>query len=72
METVTLKINKRTKAGRVFKEMLEVVYSKQKGIEIIEEKSPYSPEFVKKIKRAEKQKGIIIDTKDIWGSLGLK
>lgn len=37
-----------------------------------EEKSPYNPEFVKKIKRAEKQKGIIIDTNDIWGSLGLK
>ncbi|MGC4129970.1 MAG: hypothetical protein QM564_10575 [Bergeyella sp.] len=72
METVTLKINKRTKAGKAFKEMLDVVYSKQKGIEIIEEKSPYSLEFVKKIKRAEKQKGIIVDTKDIWGSLGLK
>lgn len=40
--------------------------------EIKEEKSPYNPEFVKKIKRAEKQKGIIIDTNDIWGSLGLK
>lgn len=38
-----------------------------------EEKSPYNPEFVKKILRAEKSKNwIVLDTNDIWGSLGIK
>ena len=72
METITIKIDKRTKAGKAFKAMLDAVYSKQTGIEVLEEESPYNPDFVKKIRRAEKQKGIVIDTKDVWGSLGLR
>lgn len=71
METITLKINTNSKAGKALKTMLEF-FSKQPGIEIVEEKSPYDPEFVKKIRRAEKQKGIVINTEDVWGSLGLK
>lgn len=52
--------------------MLEILET-QPGVQIVEEeRSPYYPEFVKKIKTAEKQKGIVIDTNDIWGSLGLK
>jgi hypothetical protein len=51
--------------------MLEILKT-QPGVQIVEEeRSPYNPEFVKKIKAAEKQKGIVIDTNDIWGSLGL-
>jgi len=71
METITLKINTNSKAGKALKTMLEF-FSKQPGVEIVEEKSPYDPEFVKKIRRAEKQKGIVINTEDVWGSLGLK
>jgi len=44
-------------------------------VEVVEEKSSYNPEFVKKIKKAEKQiaegKYTVLDTNDIWGSLGL-
>jgi len=72
MQTITIKINERSKAGIAFKKMLEILET-QPGVQIVEEeRSPYNPEFVKKIKDAEKQKGIVIDTNDIWGSLGLK
>ncbi|MBU3658254.1 MAG: hypothetical protein FGM14_00105 [Flavobacteriales bacterium] len=72
MQTFTIKINERSKAGIAFQKMLEILET-QPGIEIVEQdKSPYNPKFVKKIKTAEKQKGIVIDTNDIWGSLGLK
>jgi hypothetical protein len=71
MSTITIKINERSKAGKMLKDFLELISDKP-GIEIIEEKSPYNPEFVKKIKRAQKQKGTVVDTNDVWGSLGLK
>jgi hypothetical protein len=72
MQTITIKINERSKAGIALKKMLEILET-QPGVQIVEEeRSPYNPEFVKKIKAAEKQKGIVIDTNDIWGSLGLK
>ncbi len=35
----------------------------------IEEKSTYNPEFVKKIKAAEKGKSIPVDAKNIWESI---
>jgi hypothetical protein len=42
-------------------------------VTVKEEKIPYNPEFVKKIKKAEKRGDYIeVDTNDIWGSLGLK
>ncbi|HRO74688.1 MAG TPA: hypothetical protein PLP27_00900 [Crocinitomicaceae bacterium] len=75
METITLKIDLRSKAGKAFKTMLDAVYLKQPGIEIVKEKSAYNPKFVKKIRNAEKQikegKYKVLDTNDIWGSLGL-
>jgi len=72
METITIKINTNSKAGKALKTMLEF-FSKQPGIEIVEEKSPYNPEFVKRIKRAEKRGSYKeINPNDIWGSLGLK
>jgi hypothetical protein len=72
MQTITIKINERSKAGIAFQKMLEILET-QPGVEIVnEDRSPYNPEFVKKIKAAEKQKGIIVNTNDIWGSLGLK
>lgn len=71
METITLKIDKRSKAGKALDAILKL-FATQPGVEIVAEKSPYNPEFVRKVKRAEKQKGILIDTNDVWGSLGLK
>lgn len=72
MATITLKINERSKAGKAFNAMLEVLLN-QPGIEIIEEKSPYDPKFVEMVKKsAASKKRTVIDPNDIWGSLGLK
>ncbi|SFN18519.1 hypothetical protein SAMN05421741_1027 [Paenimyroides ummariense] len=73
MTTITIKINERTKAGKALKNLIEFFSKEHKGIEIVSDtKSEYNPEFVKKIKETENQKGIIIDPNDVWGSLGLK
>lgn len=87
MTTITLKINERTKAGKAFLEMTNVLARDSKGIEIIatspnktiEKKSEiYDPEFVKMILERDadiksgKSKCITVDPNDIWGSLGLK
>lgn len=73
MTTITIKINERTKAGKALKNLIEFFSKEHKGIEIVsDKKSGYNAEFVQKIKEADKQKGIIIDPNDVWGSLGLK
>ena len=75
MQTITIKINERSKAGIALKKMLEILET-HPGVQIVEEeRSPYNPEFVKKIKKSEQQikegKYKVVDTKDIWGSLEL-
>ena len=81
MTIITIKINERTKAGKAFMAMSESFFKGVKGIEIIEtdskktqkEESLYSPEFIAKIKRAEKniKKGNTtrLNPDDIWGSI---
>ena len=53
MTTITLKINEKSKKGKAFLEMARVFSENSKEIVLIEEKdkSPYDPEFVKKIKK---------------------
>lgn len=69
MATITIKINERSKAGKLLKDFLDLISDKP-GVEIIEEKSPYNPEFVKKIKRAQKQKGTVMKSASgLWESL---
>lgn len=75
MQTFTIKINERSKAGIAFQKMLEILET-QPGVEVVnEDRSPYNPEFVKKIKDSEQQikegKYKVVNTKDIWGSLEL-
>jgi hypothetical protein len=78
MTTLTLKINERTKAGKAFLAMTSSLVKESKSIEIVtssssKEESPYNPEFVAMIKKAEKRGNYItVDPKNIWGSLGLK
>ena len=73
MQTFTIKINERSKAGIAFQKMLEILET-QPGVEVVnEDRSPYNPEFVKKIKAAEKRGSYKeINPNDVWGSLGLK
>jgi len=72
MVTLTIKINERSKAGKLLRDFLELISDKP-GVEIVEEKSPYDPEFVKMIKKSAASKNrTVIDTNDVWGSLGLR
>lgn len=82
MTTITIKIDKRTKAGKAFMAMSESFFKGVEGIEIIEtnsktatieEKGSYNPEFVKMVlDSAKSKKRTVVDPNDIWGSLGLK
>ncbi len=80
MTTLTIKINKRTKAGKAFLAMSETFFKGVEGIEIIEnvsektnEKPVYNKEFITKIKKAEleikKGNTIRLNPSDIWGSI---
>ena len=81
MTTLTIKINERTKAGKAFMAMSEYFCKGVEGIEIIEsdskkikvEKNIYSPEFIAKVKKAEKNikegKTTRLNPEDIWGSI---
>jgi hypothetical protein len=84
MTTLTLKIDKRTKAGKAFMAMSESFFQNVEGIEIVEINSQknsndgdlYSPEFVAKIRKAEENikngETTTLNPDDIWVSLGLK
>lgn len=79
MTTLTVKINKRSKAGKAFMTMSNTFFRDVKGVEIIEneidekEKSPYNPEFVAMVLKSSKsQNSTTLNPNDIWGSLGLK
>ncbi|MDD2982879.1 MAG: hypothetical protein PHQ74_05775 [Crocinitomicaceae bacterium] len=72
MQTITLKINPKNKTAKALKELIDAISSKpNSGIEIIEEDSPYDPEFVKKIKRAEAEKGgkTMTSAAELWESI---
>jgi hypothetical protein len=73
MATVTVKINERSSLGKAIMDLLISSSKESNVVEFINEKSPYDPEFVKKIKRAQKRGSYKeIDPNDVWGSLGLK
>jgi len=73
MTTITLKINERSRYGKALLELIKVSVKEKKGVEMVEEESPYSPEFVKMIKEsAASKERYEIDPNDVWGSLGLR
>ena len=76
MTTLTLKINDKTIAGKTFLAFLKTFVAKEKAVEIVsapvvKEKSPYNPEFVKMINKAEKSKNRteVKNVNDLWASL---
>jgi predicted RND superfamily exporter protein len=72
MTTITLQINENSKKGKAFLEMARVFSENSKEIVLIEEedKSPYNPEFVKKIKKASTEKGRLMESaEDLWESI---
>ena len=77
MTTLTIKINERSKKGKAFLAFAKSFISNDKDICFVESeddnKSTYNPEFVEMVlKSAKRGKYTTVDTKDIWGSLGLK
>ena len=73
MTTITLKINERSKAGKTLKSLIDMLQS-QPGVEVVEpteQSSPYNPEFVTKIRRAEasKERYIFKNVDELWESL---
>ncbi|MGC4128320.1 MAG: hypothetical protein QM564_01890 [Bergeyella sp.] len=63
----TITVNKRTKAGKVLLEMAKILSEREKGVKISSEKddeSPYNPEFVERILRADKR-GEYTQVKDV-------
>lgn len=72
MTTITLKINEKSKKGKAFLEMARVFSENSKEIVLIEEddKSPYDPEFVKKIKKASIENSRLMESaEDLWESI---
>jgi hypothetical protein len=71
MATITLKINERTGKGKVFMQFLKEFLKDDKSVEIIEEKSPYNPEFVKMVKKsaASKKRYQVDNVDELWKSL---
>lgn len=78
MTTITLKIDKRTKAGKAFMAMSESFFKNVEGIQIVEikstkEESPYNADFVAEIlersKNLNKEKLTHLNPDDVWGSI---
>jgi len=70
MTLITLKINERTKAGKMLKDLIELFSKENKGVEIVSDDSSYEIDFEEKIKNAEEDikngKAIRINPKNVW------
>ncbi|WP_373553561.1 DUF2683 family protein [Haliscomenobacter sp.] len=67
METITVKINARTKKTKYLLGLISEIAKNDKNIEIIGlDESPYNPEFVKEIQKSRVSKGKVIKTEDLW------
>ena len=67
MESVTVKINARTKKTQYLLGLISEIAKSDKNIEINETgKSPYNQEFVQKILKSDASKGKVIKTEDLW------
>lgn len=76
MITITLKINEGSEKGKTLLAFLKAFHidKDQKDVKILEEtETPYNPEFVAKIKNAEKEiedgKTFLLETDSIWESI---
>ena len=69
METITLKFNRHSTAGKAIDAMIKAL-ANLPGVEVIDH---YDSAFIEKIREAEKRADFKeVNPKDLWGSLGLK
>lgn len=74
METITLKINNRSKAGKALKDLIDVLSGKPNtGVEIVEEKSRYNAKTEKVIADAKKGIGVnrVKNSEELFKALGI-
>lgn len=69
MERIVLHINPETKAGKMLKDLINLLSSKP-GVKV-EDESPYNPEFVKEIieARNSKKRYTFKSVEDLWANL---
>lgn len=71
METIKLKINKRTSYGKALLELIKIGINEKKGVEIVEESEPNSA-TIKAIDDVEKGKTFKVkNSKDLFKELGI-
>lgn len=66
MATVTIKILKNTRKTQHLIGLVRELAKTDKNIEIEDSESPYNREFVKKIRKSEKQPGVKVDLDNLW------
>lgn len=68
---VTIKIDERSKAGKTLLDLARILSENSTGIEIKNDfsESSYDADFVQKIKKAESEKSIEINTSELWESI---
>ncbi|SEP72474.1 hypothetical protein SAMN04488097_0443 [Epilithonimonas lactis] len=71
METIKLKINKRTSYGKALLELIKIGIDEKKGVEIVDENEPNSA-TIKAIEDVEKGKTFKVkNSKDLFKELGI-
>ena len=71
METIKLKINKRTSYGKALLELIKIGINEKKGVEIVDENEP-NLATVKAIEDVEKGKTFKVkNSKDLFKELGI-
>ena len=67
MTSYALKVNERMAPGKILIEYLKSLSEKCSYVGVIqEEERPYNPEFVAKILRSDKNKGVKVKREDLW------
>ena len=66
MATITIKIHKNTRKTQYLIGLVRELAKTDKNIEIEDSESPYNREFVKKIRKSEKQPGVKVDLDNLW------
>ncbi len=71
MTTITLKINEKSKAGKMLKDLIEFFSKDKNDVEIVPEKSPYNAKFVKEVLNsvASKKRYEVKNVDELWESL---
>ena len=71
MSTIHIQIDEKTKSGKALLDLVAALSKEGAGVKLIEDESPYNPEFVSMVKNAAKESGKEVTSKTLWQDLGL-